>query len=77
LYQEIPTHLLLFLLRLLSQASGENARISFREFCSQILDIKNLANVFSERRLKSIEFTLEKQRVPKFSQAIGSKKGQN
>jgi len=40
--------------------------------CSQILDIKNLANVFPKRRLKLIEFTLEKQRVPKFSQAFGS-----
>jgi hypothetical protein len=33
--------------------------------CSQILDIKKLANVFPQRRLKLIEFTLEKQRVPK------------
>jgi hypothetical protein len=41
------------------------------------LDIKNLANVFLKMRLKSIEFTLEKQRVPKFSQAIASKKGEN
>jgi hypothetical protein len=51
--------------------------ISFREFCSQILDIKNLANVFPKRRLKLIELKLKKQRVPKFSQAFGSKKGEN
>jgi hypothetical protein len=38
---------------------------------------KKIGKCFPQKEIKIIEFTLEKQRVPKFSQAFGSQKGQN